>query len=125
MRTLVALVIVVGYGVAWQAQGLTERKTVTGEVIDLVCYSRYHVTGMHHNRSLECAYACVKWEGQPVGVLTKDGQIYQLAGGLVANSNDKIAKFVAQTVTITGDVREQDGVQILTAEDVKASGTKQ
>ena len=33
----------------------------------------------------------VKWEGQPVGLLTADGKLYQLAGPIVADNNAKLA----------------------------------
>jgi hypothetical protein len=54
-----------------------------------------------------------------VGILTADGKVYQLAGGLVANNNANIAPHVSHTVTISGDVVEKDGVQMLTASDLK------
>jgi hypothetical protein len=111
-------------GAAW-AQSAAKTVTVTGEVIDLVCYARNKSTGKDHGRALECAHACVKWEGQPVGLLTKDGHVYQLAGGLTASNNEKIAGYVAQTVTITGEVSELDGLPILTANDVKTGSTQE
>jgi hypothetical protein len=54
-----------------------------------------------------------------VGILTADGKVYQLAGGLVANNNAMIAPHVSHTVTVSGDVVEKDGVQMLTASDLK------
>ena len=93
-------------------------ETVSGEVIDLACYARNRSTGMHHDRALECAWACVRWEGQPVGLLTADGTIYQLAGGLTAHSNLKIAQYLARTVTVIGEVAEVDGLLTLTSDDV-------
>jgi hypothetical protein len=66
----------------------------------------------------ECAWACVKWWGQPVGLLTADGKLYQLAGGLVADNNAKIAPHVTHTVTIRGEVSEKDGMLMLTASDL-------
>ena len=79
---------------------------------------RNKATGMHHDRALECAWACVRWEGQPVGLLTRDGKIYQLAGGLVANSNARIAPHLAHTVTVTGDVTEVDGVLTVSSNEL-------
>src|SRR5712691_9500515 len=102
------------------ATALAKTETVTGQVIDLYCYSRDKAaTGMDHRDGRECALACAKWEGQPVGLLTADGKVYQLAGALVADNNAKIAPHVTHTVTITGDVTEKDGVQILTAGDLQ------
>jgi hypothetical protein len=102
-------------------------QTVTGKVIDLFCYdpATGANTGMDHTATgaagqsgRECAYSCAKWEGQPVGLLTADGKVYQLAGGLVADNNAKIAPHMTHTVTITGDVAEKDGIMMLTAGDL-------
>lgn len=105
---------------------VTGTQTVTGKVVDLFCYDPETGanTGMDHiaagaadEEGRECAWACVKWEGQPVGLLTADGKLYQLRGGLVADNNSKIAPHVTHTVTVTGDVAEKDGILILTASD--------
>ena len=103
------------------AETVAGQKTVTGQVIDLYCYDVKNKTntGRDHRQGRECAWACVKWEGQPVGLLAADGTVYQLAGDLVADNNAKIAPHVTHTVTITGDVTEKDGMQMLTASDVK------
>ena len=93
--------------------------TVTGQVIDLVCYSRDKANvGMDHDDGRVCAMACVKWEGNPVGIVTTDGKVYQFTGGIVANNNSKIAPFVARKVTVTGVVSEKDGMAMLSANDV-------
>src|SRR2546425_12628506 len=94
-------------------------ETVTGQVIDLYCYSRDNkATGMDHRDGRECALACVKWEGQPVGLLTADGKVYQLAGALVANNNAKVAPHLTHTVTVTGDVVDRNGIMTITATDL-------
>jgi hypothetical protein len=94
-------------------------ETVTGQVIDLYCYSRDNkATGMDHRDGRECALACIKWEGQPVGLLTADGKVYQLAGALVAGNNKKVAPHLTHTVTVTGDVVDRDGILTITATDL-------
>ena len=94
-------------------------ETVTGQVIDLYCYSRdSKATGMDHRDGRECAWACIKWEGQPVGLLTADGKVYQLAGALVANNNAKVAPHLTHTVTVTGDVVDRDGIMTISASDL-------
>jgi hypothetical protein len=110
---LVAIAVAPGYG-----QGATPI-TVSGEVIDLACYARNKDTGRHHGDARECAWACVKWEGQPVGLLLRDGRSYQLAGGLVANNNEKIARYVGTTVSVTGTVTVVDGMPMLSSDDVR------
>ena len=103
-------------------------ETVTGKVVDLFCYDPasgansgmdHKAAGAADQEGRECAWACARWEGQPVGLLTADGKLYQLAGGLVADNNAKIASHVTHTVTITGDIAEKHGILTLTADDVK------
>ena len=114
--------------VVFAARARAKTETVTGKVVDLFCYDPASGanSGMDHKAAgaadqdgLECAWACARWEGQPVGLLTADGKLYQLAGGVVADNNAKIAPHVTHTVTITGDVVEQHGISVLTAADLK------
>jgi hypothetical protein len=121
MRRCVAALVAALCVVLLTAPALAKPETVTGQVIDLYCFDPKTKAnaGMDHRQGRECAAACAKWEGQPVGLLTADGKVYQLAGGLVAGNNAKIAPHVTHTVTIMGDVAEKDGVMILTASDLK------
>jgi hypothetical protein len=105
--------------VAQAVPAVAKTETVTGRVIDLYCYSRdREATGMDHRDGRECAWACIKWEGQPVGLLTADGKVYQLAGDVVANNNAKVAPHLTHTVSVTGDVVERDGMLTITASDL-------
>jgi hypothetical protein len=113
--------------VVWTAPVSAATVTVTGQVVDLLCYNveTKANAGMDHPMGRECAWACAKWWGQPVGLLTADGKLYQLEGGLVAGNNAKIAPHVTHTVTITGEVSEKNGITMLAANDlimVKAPG---
>jgi hypothetical protein len=104
-------------------------ETITGTVVDLSCYAMNQADrGMHHlaqggakppNVGFECAYSCVRWQGMPAGLLTDDGKVYQIEGGLRANSNAKIAPHLTHRVTITGNVTEVDRVLLIEADDVK------
>ena len=97
------------------AQGKTE--TVTGKVVDLVCWARNKAnTDLDHDAGRVCAIACIKWEGNPAGIVTAEGKAYQLAGALVARNNTEISKHIAHTVTITGNVYEKDGMTMLSAD---------
>jgi hypothetical protein len=123
-RSVAALVGVLAVGgvVAWIAPASATPATVTGQVVDLVCYARNKAnTGLDHEEGRACAMACVKWEGNPVGVVTADGRVYQLTGDITANNNTKVAPLLAKTVTVTGDVSEKDGMTMLSANatDVK------
>jgi hypothetical protein len=103
----------------------TGTQTVTGQVVDLYCYNpeTKENAGMHHGNDKECAWACAKWEAQPVGIVTDNGTVYQLAGGLIADNNAKIAPHVTHKVTITGDVAERHGVMVLTADDLQMAAS--
>jgi hypothetical protein len=102
------------------AQGATGARTVTGEVVCLVCYARNKAnTGADHDSGRMCAHACIRWEGNPAGVVATDGKVYQLAGGVVANNNVKVLPHIAHTVSVTGDVYEKDGMPMIRADELK------
>ncbi len=48
--------------------------TVTGEIIDLSCYMQ---VGKHGGKHRDCGQKCLK-NGQPIGLLTKEGKVYLL-----------------------------------------------
>lgn len=107
--------------ILWSAPAAARTETITGQVVDLNCLNLETKAnaGMDHvPQGRECAWACARWWGQPVGILTADGKVYQLTGGLVADNNAKIAPHVTHTVTITGDVTEKDGMTMLAANDL-------
>jgi len=123
------LCVVISVALTGAVRAQTETtQTVTGKVIDLFCYDPKsgENSGMDHKaigaagqEGRECAMACARWEGQPVGLLKDDGTIYQLAGGLVANNNEKVWPHMTEIVTITGAVAEDHGIMKLTAGDLK------
>src|SRR4051794_15396978 len=49
-------------------------KTVTGEIVDFSCYLQ---VGKHGEKHRDCAQKCFK-AGQPIGLLTADGNLYML-----------------------------------------------
>ena len=95
--------------------------TVKGQVVDEGCSLREmgQKGGDHHEKAEEmaqCAIDCAK-RGEPVALLTADGKVYRIAGGLAANNNAKLIPHMNHTVEITGDVTEKDGkVQIASNE---------
>jgi hypothetical protein len=97
-----------------------KNETVTGQLIDLACYSLdKDNTGNHHkHQGLNCARACAL-EGFAVGILTSDGRVYEVTGEWTANSNAKLVPHMAQTVTLTGEVREENGKMTIAANDLK------
>jgi hypothetical protein len=120
MRKSVAVFLSALALVTLTAPAFAATETITGQVIDLVCYTRNKAnTGLDHDRAKACALACSKWEGQPVGLLTSDGRVYQVGGGLAANNNAKIVPHMSHTVAVTGDVTTKDGMMTIAASDVK------
>lgn len=115
----VVALIVVGLGMRAFGQSSV---TVSGQLVDLACYSqnKADVGIAHHGKGLDCAQSCAK-EGYQVGLLTSDGKVYHVIGGLAANKNAKLWPHMAQTVTITGSVSEQYGQQMLSADDLSLS----
>jgi hypothetical protein len=96
-----------------------ETVTVTGTLIDLYCYAQdKNDTGMNHGESQECARACVKYTGMPVGILTEEGRTYEIAGPWVANNNAKIAPFITQRARVTGPVSLRDGMPTIAATEL-------
>ena len=94
-------------------------ETITGEVISISCYFK-DKTNVGKN-GYTCALATVKWEGNPAGILTADGKVYQIAGGLTVNNNEKLWPVLGHTVTITGEVAQVPGsYPTITASDAKS-----
>ena len=54
-----------------------------------------------------------------LGLLTGDGKVYQITGGLAANKNAKLVPHMSHAVKITGDVSEKDGVATIAANDLE------
>ena len=83
--------------------------TLTGEVLDMYCYMDHHATGPDHAK---CATTCIK-KGLPVGFLTTDGVLYLVIGKDHEPSNAAVADFAGKKSTITGVVREQNGLKAI------------
>lgn len=103
------------------AQGTTGKRTVTGKVVCLVCYARNKAnSGADHDTGRMCAHACIKWEGNPAGIVAADGTVYQLAGPVVENNNARVLPHIAHTVSVTGDAFDKDGMTMIRADDLVA-----
>lgn len=82
-------------------------QTITGEVVDLMCYLDHGAKGEKHKG---CAEKCIK-NGGPVGLLSGD-QVY-LVIGEHEPINDKLASLAAQTITLKGKVVERSGMKMI------------
>lgn len=78
--------------------------TVKGQVVDQECYLREKKV----DADKACAVECAK-SGKPMALLTADGKVYEITGGLAANKNEKLIAHVLHTVEITGEVSEKGG----------------
>ncbi len=117
MRNWVAMLMLGSCIGALTAPAFAKTETVTGDVVSLSCY--FNNKKNIGQAGLLCALATVKYEGNPVGLVAGDGKVYQFAGGLVANDNAKSVPLLGHTVMVTGDVYEQSGMSMLSADDAK------
>lgn len=95
------------------APAFAKSMTVTGKLVDEGCGLK-PAAGMPADCQTECAK-----RGEPVALLTADGKVYRVGGGLAANNNAKLIAHMGHTVEITGDVVEKDGKQLLSADALK------
>lgn len=93
--------------------------TVTGEVIDLSCYTQLGKKGEAHKA---CGTLCVA-NGAPVGLLTKEGKVYMILAEQHHPRRDGqvslaqvFSKKMAETVTLTGMHSKQGGFDTLFVE---------
>ena len=112
-----ALVLALG------APAFAKTETVKGQIVDVSCYKMDKSnTGVDHKMpkgdTKDCAIGCAK-AGRPMAVLTADGKVYEIAGGLAADKNAKIVPHVGHTVEITGDVMDHGGSMMITADSLK------
>ena len=123
MRRFLAAVTASGFVIILSATALAKTMTVKGQVVDEGCSLReMGQKGGDHGKSAEmdeCAVDCAK-RGEPVALLTADGKVYRITGGLAANNNAKLIPHMNHTVEITGDVSEKDGKVQIAANQLKA-----
>lgn len=99
--------------------------TVKGRVVDEGCSLKEmadHKDGDHQKSSEmdACALECAK-RGEPLALLTSDGKVYRIGGGLAADKNARLIAHMSHTVEITGDVTEKDGKMVIAADALKMS----
>lgn len=100
--------VLLALGMSAPAARAAETKTVTGEVVDLMCYLDHGAKGQKH---AECAETCIK-SGGPVGLLTADNQLYLIIGEHKP-MNDQLAPLAAKTITVKGKVVERNGMKMI------------
>ena len=91
-----------------------EEKTITGEIVDLMCYADHKASGEKH---AECAATCIKGGG-PVAILS-EGKTYLVVGDHKP-MNDQLAEYAGKTITLKGKLASTGGIPVLeNAEIVK------
>ena len=123
MRNLLVGLTAAAFVVALGAPAFAKTETVKGQVVDQACYKMDKTnTGADHKMpkgdTKDCAIGCAK-AGRPLALLTSDGKVYEIAGGLAADKNAKLIAHVAHTVEITGDVMDHDGKMMISADSLK------
>jgi hypothetical protein len=124
MRKLLAGMAAFAFVAAVAAPLTAATETVTGKIIDQMCYMKDKVNnaGADHKMPADtaaCAQACAKM-GRPMALLTSDGKVYTLKGGLAEAMNAKLLAHITHTVSVTGDVTtEKDGTMSITAGELK------
>src|SRR5579862_7083772 len=122
MRRMFAGLTAAAFAIAFGSSLLAKTETVKGKIVDVGCYKMDKSnTGNTHKMPAEmseCATACAK-EGKPMAILTDDGKVYELTGGLAADKNAKIIPHITHTVEVTGDVTEKGGRMMISADSLK------
>jgi len=98
-------------------------ETVTGQIVDRMCYLKDRASNKGNDHKMpedmkDCAAMCAK-KGAPMALLTADGTLYDIKGGLAADMNAKLVPHIGHTVTITGEVNENDGRKAIDSANLK------
>jgi hypothetical protein len=122
-RKVCAGLTVTVFVLALAAVTFAATQTISGQLIDQTCYKMNKSnTGVDHKMpggdEANCAATCAKI-GQPVALLTSDGEVYTVTGDLAANNNAKLVPHLSHKVELTGDVTEKGGTMTIAATNLK------
>lgn len=123
MRNVFAGLTAAAFVLALGAPAFAKTETVTGQIVDESCYKMDKSnTGNDHKMpkgdTKDCAIGCAK-AGRPLALLTSDGKVYEISGGLAANKNEKLIAHITHTVEITGDVMDHGDKMMISADALK------
>jgi hypothetical protein len=109
--------------IAFASPAFAKVETVKGKVVDEGCSPKAMEMEKHGDHAAaknmeECALRCAK-EGEPLALLTADGKVYRIVGGLAANKNAKLIDHFNHTVEITGDVATVGDKTTISADALK------
>ena len=114
---------VTAFVVALGAPAFAATETVKGKIVDQTCYTKDMKANAGQDHKMpqdvkDCATACAK-KGAPLALLTDDGKLYQITGGLAADMNAKLIPHISHTVEVTGDVTEKEGKKMIASADLR------
>ena len=123
MRKALAGALAVGFVVAVSVSLSAKTETIKGQIVDQACYMKDKANnkGVDHKMpadTKDCAISCAK-KGNKLALLTSDGKVYEIDGGLAENNNAKLIPHVSHMVEITGDTMDMGGSLMITASDLK------
>jgi hypothetical protein len=123
MKRLFVGFTVAAFVVALGAPAFAKTETIKGQIVDETCYKMDKSNaGVDHKMpkgdTKDCAIGCAK-AGRPMAILTADGKVYEIAGGLAADKNAKLIAHVGHTVEVTGDVMDHGDKMMITADALK------
>jgi len=115
---VLGVVLLAGGPVAAQgAAAAPDSVTITGQVVDLSCYTLNGASGEGHK---QCAQVCAD-KGITLGILA-DGTIYIPLGTGMANAqNARFREFAEGRVKVTGRHRFANGVHTIEVQSVTAA----
>ena len=121
MRKVFAGLTAAAFVIALGAPAFAKTETVKGKIVDESCYKMDKSNaGVDHKMpkgdTKDCAISCAK-AGRPMAILTDDGKVYELSGGLAADKNAKIVPHVGHTVEVTGDTMDHGGGRLMISSD--------
>jgi len=123
MQKMFAAIGAAAFLLALGTTAFAKTETIKGQIVDQSCYKMDKSnTGVDHKMpkgdTKDCAVGCAK-AGKPMALLTADGKVYEISGGLAADKNAKIIPHIGHTVEITGDVMDHGGSMMIMADSVK------
>lgn len=122
MRTIRIASAVTAFVITASVPAWAKTETLKGQIVDQTCYMKDVANkGVDHKMpadTKDCAIDCAK-KGQPMALLTANGKVYTIYGGLAANKNAKLVAHVGHTVEITGDTMDMSGKMMITAAELK------
>ena len=119
-RILATTVVLAGAALPLMAQGAAPSGdvTLTGQVIDLNCFTTQGASGAGHKA---CALACAK-AGVPLAILSSDGTIYMPVSAKPGDpQNGKLMDYAEGKVTVTGPAHFAHGVHTIEIKTVAAA----